>query len=82
MINIGDVVAGCIADEVTDIIKIEDEEIQIAPSFTKQDSYIKGIGKIEDRIIIILDSEKIISLEETEALNPDDIKKNHRQVDL
>ena len=43
---------------------------------------IKGIGKIEDRIIIILDSEKIISLEETEALNPDDIKKNHRQVNL
>ncbi|MCE5285372.1 MAG: chemotaxis protein CheW [Pelosinus sp.] len=78
MINIGDVVAGCIADEVTDIIKIEDEAIQVAPSFTKQESYIKGIGKFEDRMIIILDSEKIISLEETEALKPDDIKNVHK----
>lgn len=76
MINIENVVAGCIADEVTDIIKIEEQEIQVAPNFTKQNSYIKGIGKIEDRIIIVLDAEKIILLEEADVLNPDEIKKN------
>jgi purine-binding chemotaxis protein CheW len=77
MINLDKVIAGCIADEVTDIIKIEESNIQVAPAFARAEgqSYIKGIGKIDERIIIILDSEKIISIDEISGFNPDDLKK-------
>lgn len=57
---------GCIADEVTDIIKLNDEDIQQPPAFinTADGQYITGIGKYEDRMIIILDPGKILTEEE------------------
>jgi purine-binding chemotaxis protein CheW len=71
MLNIGNFVAGCIVDEVTDIVKYETTDIQIPPSFAQNlgTTYIKGIAKIEDRIIILLDPEKIISMEECEKVD-------------
>ena len=71
MLNIGNFVAGCIVDEVTDIVKYETADIQIPPSFAQNlgTTYIKAIAKIEDRIIILLDPEKIISMEECEKVD-------------
>lgn len=48
-------------DEVTDIIKLKDEEIKQVSDFASgiSDNYIFGIGMLEDRMITILDSEKI-----------------------
>lgn len=69
MINIENVVVGCIVDEVTDIIRIDEETIKASPTFVKQDDYIKGIVKVEDRIIIILDSDQIITKDGSESLD-------------
>lgn len=64
MLNINGATAGCIVDEVTDIVKLEDDEIQIAPTFIGgNNKYIKGIAKLDDRMIIILDPEKIFAVE-------------------
>ena len=68
-INIENVVVGCIVDEVTDIIRIDEETIKASPTFVKQDDYIKGIVKVEDRIIIILDSDQIITKDGSESLD-------------
>jgi len=66
MLNVNGSTTGCIVDEVTDIVKLNDDEIQAAPSFINSCSTncITGIGKIGDRMIIILDSEKIFNEEE------------------
>ncbi|SDF71261.1 chemotaxis protein CheW [Sporomusa acidovorans] len=71
MLNIGKFVAGCIVDEVTDIIKYETADIQMPPSFAQNlgTAYIKGIAKVDDRIIILLNPEKIISMEECERVD-------------
>ncbi|MCE5287201.1 MAG: chemotaxis protein CheW [Pelosinus sp.] len=76
MLNTGEAVAGCIVDEVTDIIKLEDEQMQQSPAFAKASGsiYIKGIGKVDDRIIILLDPEKILSVNEQEVLDSEFIK--------
>jgi purine-binding chemotaxis protein CheW len=76
MLNTGEAIAGCIVDEVTDIIKLEDEEMQQSPAFAKSAGsiYIKGIGKIDDRIIILLDPEKILSVHEQAVLDAEFIK--------
>ena len=61
MLNVNGSTTGCIVDEVTDIVKLNDDEIQSAPSFINRCSTncIAGIGKIDDRMIIILDPEKL-----------------------
>lgn len=66
MINIGENVAGCIVDEVTDIVSFDTKDIQLPPAFAQKDamSYMKGIGRIEDRMVVLLNPEKVISLAE------------------
>jgi purine-binding chemotaxis protein CheW len=65
MLNTNKSTIGCIVDEVTDIVKLNDEDVQAAPNFISDinEHYILGIGKLEDRIIIILDPEKIFATE-------------------
>ncbi|GMB01159.1 chemotaxis protein CheW [Pelosinus sp. IPA-1] len=65
MLNVNGSTTGCIVDEVTDIVKLDDTEIQLTPDFINSHNanYILGIGQIEDRMIIILDPEKIFSEE-------------------
>ncbi|TGE33670.1 chemotaxis protein CheW [Desulfosporosinus sp. Sb-LF] len=64
MLNVNESATGCIVDEVTDIIKLNDEQVQSVPDFlSASTNYITGIGKLEDRMIIILDPEKIFAKE-------------------
>ena len=65
MLNANNSTIGYIVDEVTDIVKLNDVQIQSAPNFicTGEDNYIIGIGKLDDRMIIILDPEKLFSAE-------------------
>jgi len=65
MLNANASTIGCIVDEVTDIVKLNDEDVQAAPKFISDinANYILGIGKLEDRMIIILDPEKIFATE-------------------
>jgi len=67
MLNANKSTTGCIVDEVTDIVKLNDEDIQSAPNFISgpNANYIIGIGKIDDRMIIILDPEQMFSAEFT-----------------
>jgi len=64
MLNVNESTTGCIVDEVTDIVKLNDDEIHVAPNFLNGiNNYITGIGKLDDRMIIILDPEKIFTVE-------------------
>lgn len=56
---------GIIVDEVHEVKEIDQEHIEKTPEFGskyKRD-YFKGVGKIEDRVIMLLDIHKILSLE-------------------
>lgn len=57
---------GTLADSVKEVITIEPEEIEPAPKIgTKLDTaFIKGMGKINEEFVIILDIEKIFTTEE------------------
>ena len=69
MLNVNGSTTGCIVDEVTDIVKLNDDEVQSAPGFINSctTNCITGIGKIDDRMIIILDPEKIFMEEAIEV---------------
>lgn len=70
MLNVKDSIAGCIVDEVTDIVVVTEAEIQPAPAFAANSTaqYLSGIAKIDKRLIIILNPELILSTDEYEAI--------------
>lgn len=63
LVYLGEQTVGYIVDEVTDIVHIDEEDIEPAPTSIAsiQGKYISGIGKLDDRLIIMLDIEGIQS---------------------
>lgn len=70
MINSGTQAVGCIVDEVTDIVKFDEAELQPGPALVQNQSmnYIKGIAKVEDRMVILLDPAQLLASDETVLL--------------
>lgn len=61
---------GFIVDDASEVITINNENIEPAPEIVAgiDRRYITGIGKVEERILIILDLDKLFSEKEQEAL--------------
>ena len=62
ILNINNIVVGIIVDAVTEVINISEEDIAVVPEFDngiKQD-FVKGVAKINDKVIIILEEQEII----------------------
>jgi purine-binding chemotaxis protein CheW len=54
---------GLIVDVVTAVVAISDAQIQPAPPFgAKLDAtFIRGVGRIDDRLVIILDANRVVA---------------------
>lgn len=61
-----DKLIGLIVDTVSEVIDISSESIEESPDIIKcsLNEYVYGIVKLENRIIILLNTEKIISIKE------------------
>lgn len=57
---------GFIVDEASQVVRIDDDHIEVAPDIIKgaEREYIHGVGKMAEGIVILLDLEKILSEEE------------------
>ncbi len=64
------VTVGTLADSVQEVINLDDSQIEPAPQIGTRinTEFIRGIGKQEDRFIIILDIDRIFSEEELTAV--------------
>jgi len=64
-------IMGIIADEISDVIELSPQDVQsttnLPPGLKAQ--YIKGIGRQEQELIILLDMDHILSQEELETLD-------------
>lgn len=62
---------GLIVDMVSEVVDILDEDIEDAPDIVKgiSNKYIMGIIKLNERIIVLLDTEKILTIEQINELN-------------
>jgi purine-binding chemotaxis protein CheW len=58
--------AGLIVDSVAEVIELNEETTENIANITGEHSldYITGVGKVNDRIITLLNLEKLVSLEE------------------
>ncbi len=62
---------GMLVDEVPGVLKIPEENIEPTPELIQSEvskDYIKGVGKLEDRLIVLLDLEKVLAPHEVEEL--------------
>ena len=69
--NDGGVVLGALADSVQEVIELEPSQIEPPPRFGTRlaTEFILGMGKKDDRFIIILDIDKIFNSDEVSLLN-------------
>jgi len=62
---------GMLVDEVPEVLKIADENIEATPELIQTEvrkDYIKGVGKLDNRLIILLDLEKLLASHEVEEM--------------
>ncbi|MFY9504231.1 MAG: chemotaxis protein CheW [Dethiobacteria bacterium] len=80
IVEVGPSQVGLIVDEVSEVLRLSSSQIQASPSgITGGDNeLIVGVGKIEQRLLIILNLEYILSTEEQLAL--EDITEAGRQA--
>lgn len=71
---------GLMVDEVSEVLRIPEKEIKITPELvTRIDKmYISGVLTLENRLIMVLDLEKVLSEEELAKLS--EIRLKHRAV--
>ena len=52
---------GIIVDSVSEVLRLRADTVETPPSITENGSseYIRGIGKLEDRLLILLDLDKL-----------------------
>ena len=75
----GNVTMGIIVDEVSEVLDIKLEQIESAPSFgsTVNTEFIPGMGKVGDKVIMLLDVDKVLTGSEMNVIA---IKADSQQV--
>jgi len=65
-------IIGIIVDSVSEVLRMNEEQIQPPPSIISSigQQYIKGVGKLgQNRLLIMLEIDKILSLEEYQLID-------------
>lgn len=62
-------VVGFIVDEVSEVLRVPKSIIDVPPAAAGIDSeYITGVGKLDDRLLILLDLARVLTFEEKKEL--------------
>ena len=71
IISINGKEVGLLVENVKQLITIEEEKISNTPEIAEniRKKHIKGIGKLKDKLLIIIDTNKIFSSKELDTLN-------------
>ena len=77
--EVGETVMGMVVDSVSEVMRLPASNLEPAPDILTSrvsSDYIRGVGKLEDRLLILLDLEKVLSEKEIEQVAT--ISKMHR----
>jgi purine-binding chemotaxis protein CheW len=71
VVKVSDETIGLIVDEVPEVLRIAEENIEPTPEIIQTEikrDYIKGVGKLGDRLVILLDIDKVLAPHEIEQV--------------
>ena len=71
ILNLESRVVGMVVDGVSDVIALTPEQIKDAPQFgaTLDTKYLMGLGTVDDRMLILVDIEKLMSSHDMELMD-------------
>ena len=71
ILNVMNRVVGIVVDGVSDVITLNSEQVKAAPEFgaALNTKYITGLGTIDERMIILVDIEKLMSSRDMELMD-------------
>ena len=72
VVDLDGVIVGFLVDAATEVMKLAGESIEPAPEELKgaiHDNYLEGVGKLDDRLVIILNLRNLLSDDEMEAVD-------------
>jgi purine-binding chemotaxis protein CheW len=63
ILNVANRVVGIVVDGVSDVIALSPEQMKSAPEFSSSmdTQYINGLGTVDERMIIVMDIEKLLT---------------------
>ena len=66
VVNVHEKTVGCVVDAVTQVMRINRDQIQPPPLgvLAVNHQYLAGLAKLDDRLMIILDIDKLFEAEE------------------
>jgi len=71
VVELGDQVIGMMVDSVSEVLRIPGTSVDPAPDIIASGvsaNYIQGVGKLDDRLLILLDLRNVLSEHETKEL--------------
>lgn len=71
VIEINGMSVGFVVDSVSEVLRIPTNTVEPAPPVVAgmDSDYISGVGKLEDRLLILLDLDKLLSADDLESLS-------------
>lgn len=71
VVEIKDAVLGFIVDSVSEVLRIPAETVEAPPQLAKvRQEYVSGVGKLNDRLLILLDVDRLMSGDDLAGLSP------------
>ncbi|WP_104202003.1 chemotaxis protein CheW [Billgrantia saliphila] len=70
VVNVEDRVVGIVVDGVSDVMTLAPDQIKPAPEFgvTLSSDFLSGLGSLEDRMLVIVDIDKLLTSDEMELV--------------
>lgn len=70
IVTVEDLTVGMIVDSATEVVHLSQDAIEPAPSITGgiDSNYLDGVGKIEDKLLILLNAAKVLKPQELDQL--------------
>lgn len=71
VIEINKMIVGFVVDSVSEVLRIPEDTVEPPPPVVAglDSEYISGVGKLEDRLLILLDLDRLLSREEKSVLS-------------
>ncbi len=71
VIELDRLIVGFVVDSVSEVLRIPASTVETPPSIVAgvDAEYISGVGKLEDRLLILLDLDKLLSADERQAVD-------------
>lgn len=70
VVNVSERIVGIVVDSVSDVMSLTPDEIKPAPEFgvTLSSDYLSGIGSLDDRMLVLVDIEKLLTHDEMQLV--------------